>query len=66
MKSLGTVWLLVLLGACADAVAWARDREPTQETFALANHGYRDWLRKRIGDGDGYGYGDGYGGWKKH
>jgi hypothetical protein len=64
VRAIGTVWILVMLGACADAVTWAHGREPSRATFDAAGNSYRGWLKTRIyghGHGYGHGYGDGYG-----
>jgi hypothetical protein len=62
VSRLGCAWILILLGACVDAVDWARKRPATAETLAAAPEEWRTWLqRQRSGSGDGDGYGYGYG-----
>jgi len=56
-------WLLILLGACTDAVTRSRGRDLSADTWQAAGVHWRGWLRNEIryDDGSGYGCGDGYG-----
>lgn len=64
-------WLLASLGACPDALVWARGRWPSAATWGAADDEYKQWVLDWLsgyGCGDtgyvaGYGadYGDGYG-----
>jgi hypothetical protein len=61
-------WLLILLGACTDAVTWSRGRDLSADTWQAAGAHWRGWLRNELryggsghGSGSGYGCGDGYG-----
>lgn len=55
-------WLLILLGACTDAVTWSRGRDLSADTWQAAGVHWRGWLRNALRyDGYGHGSGSGYG-----
>ena len=53
-------WILILLGACPDALGWSRGR-PIEGAWNDASLEWRDWLRELVGGGYGDGYGSGFG-----
>ena len=57
-------WILILLGACPDALGWSRGR-PIDGAWDDASLEWRNWLRELVGYGEGSGgdfdFGDGFG-----
>ena len=55
-------WLLLMLGACPESVAWSRGRDLSEDTWQAAGAHWRNWLRANLRyDGYGHGSGSGYG-----
>lgn len=54
-------WLLLLLGACSESVAWSRGRDLSADTWQAAGGEWRGWLRNKLHGDDGYGHGYCYG-----